>query len=327
VIRQSLAIVLSAAVCFAASRDRELSEPIGTATASGRFFPDSSEVWGNATLFAGQRIDTVDASSQAVLDSGVRIPVAPHSAARVLRDRLLLFKGAGQLAGSENYERNAGGLSVRAGSGADRLLVSQLPEGRVEVLAMEGRTRVASESGRVLAMIPPGRRMSFGMQAAAAGRITRTGCLLYKENQFIMQDQDTQEVIELSGSNLAQNLGNRVRVTGIASSLKPTVTGATSRLNVDTATLQQTGGCLTAAVNLNARTELPPGVTPPGARPSAAPAPKSTPPASTPTTPPGATAPGKGLSTGAKAAIAAGAAGAGAAAAIALSSGKNSTSS
>jgi hypothetical protein len=163
-----------------------------------------------------------------------------------------------------------------------------------------------------MAAIPAGRTMSFAMQASATGTMTRTGCLLYKDGHFILQDENTQEISELTGINLAANVGNRVEVTGTAAEAKPSVAIATVVLNVSTVTTKSQGGCLSVASALDAKAEAPAaaGATPPSSPTPAATAPKT----------------GGGLSTGAKVAIVAVIAGGGVGAALALAGKKSSTS-
>ncbi len=301
---------LLTASAFAASR------PIGIITASGYFTLDRSQVWGNATLFTGEKVETDAASSQATLRNGVTIQLASASSASVSENRLTLWKGVGQVAAQESYEIEAGGLVIRSSNGPGRLRVGWSPGGEIEVSALAGRARVASAgTGVVLASIPAGKRMNFAMQAGAAGTVTRTGCLLYKDGNFLMQDQNTQEVVELLGQNLAANLGNRVTVTGTAGSARPTLNIATSVLNVTNVAAQQQGGCLSVAAALDAQTTVA-GV--PGA-PNAPPSP------GTPK-PPLPSAGGGGMSTGAKVAIGAVVVGGGVGAALALSGKKSSTS-
>jgi hypothetical protein len=159
--------------------------------------------------------------------------------------------------------------------------------------------------------------MNFAMQAAT-GVITRTGCLLYKDGRFLLQDQNTQEVLEIRGDNLAMQVGNRVTISGTASVLRPALTAASSIVNANTITLQETGGCLSVAAALDAQTEVTNAAAAPApAQPAVAPA-KT--PAPTPPTPKG------GMSTGAKVALIAVIGGGGAGAAIALAGGKKSTS-
>jgi len=293
------------------------SQPIGIITASGHFTLDRSQVWGNATLFSGEKVETGAASSQATLRNGVTIQLASASSASVSENRLMLWKGAGQVAAPETYEIEAGGLAIRSAGGTGRLRVGWSAGGEIEVSALTGSARVASAgTGLVLASIPAGRRMNFAMQAGAAGTVTRTGCLLYKDGHFLMQDQNTQEVVELLGQNLAANLANRVTVTGTASNARPTLNIATSVLNVTNLVAQQQGGCLSVAAALDAQTTVTnaPGGPSPNAQPSPGPPKPPLPTAST------------GMSTGAKVAIGAVVVGGGVGAALALSGKKSSTS-
>jgi len=283
-------------------------------TASGHFTLDRSEVWGNATLFDGGKIETGAASSEAALRNGVRIQIAAASSATVGESRLTLTKGAGQVSATEAYQLTAGGLAIRSATGTSRVRVAWLAGGAVEVTTLSGAARVANRTGLVLASIPAGRRMDFAMQAAT-GVVTRTGCLLSKDGRFLLQDQNTQEVLEIRGNDLAAQLGNRVTITGAASALRPALAIATGIVNATTVTLQETGGCLSVAAALDAQTEptnAAAGI--PTNQPAVAPA-KA--PVSTPKT---------GMSTGAKVAIVAVVAGGGAGAAIALAGKKKSTS-
>lgn len=299
---------------FAATSSVSKSAVIGVVTASGHFILDRSEVWGNATLFDGGKIETGAASSEAALRNGVKIQLASASSATVGESQLTLTKGTGQVSASEDYQVTAGGLAIRSAAGASRVRVAWLAGGTIEVTALSGAARVASRTGLVLASIPAGRRMDFAMQAAN-GVVTRTGCLLYKDGKFLLQDQNTQEVLEIRGDNLAAQVGNRVTVTGATSALRPTLPIASGLLNASSVTLQGSGGCLSVAAALDAQTDVTnpvAGNTPnqPAAAPANAPAP----------------APKSRMSTGAKIGIIVVVAGGGAGAAIALAGKKSSTS-
>jgi hypothetical protein len=192
--------------------------------------------------------------------------------------------------------------------------VAWLSGGAVEVATLTGTARVASRTGLVLASIPAGRRMDFAMQAAT-GVVTRTGCLLSKDGRFLLQDQNTQEVLEIRGNDLAPQVGNRVTVTGTASAIRPALPIASGMLNATTVTLQESGGCLSVAAALDAQTE------PTNAAAGTAPNQPAAAPAKAPVSTPKA-----GMSTGAKIAIIAVIGGGGAGAAIALAGKKSSTS-
>ena len=279
------------------------SPAIGIVTASGHFTLDRSQVWGNATVFEGSVVETGSASSEVALHNGAKLQLAKDSRARVLSDRVVIEKGIGQVSAPESFEVNAASLRIHS-TGRLRVNVGQT----VEVASLLGSARVSSASGMLLAAIPEGRAMNFGPQGAN-GTVTRTGCLLYKDNHYIMQDENTQEVVELSGGqNLGAQVGNRVEITGTASSAKPAVSIATLVVNVAAMSLKTSGGCLSVAANLNAQTE---------ATAAAKPAAAGT------ETPKGG---GGGMSTGAKVAIIVAIAGGGAGAAIALAGKKSSTS-
>ena len=206
-----------------------------------------------------------------------------------------------------------------------RVNVSYASDGTIEVAALKGEARVTLSGGALLASIGSGQKRSFALQNAAGRPIVHKGCLVAKEGRFEMQDQDTEEVVEVAGapSLLSPAVGNRVTATGTASDVRPSVTPATSVMNATTVSVDARGGCLGVAGNLNASTEAgQAGVVPPPATPGS---PAPPPPAGTPPPSVGAGG-GGGLSTAAKIGIVAAVAGGGAGAAIALSGHKSSTS-
>ena len=207
-----VAILVVASVAFAGTPSIGIG--IGIITASGHFTVERSEVWGNSTLFDGATVETRTASSELALRNGVRMQLGAGSRAQVWENRVMLEKGVGQVAAPASYEVDAAGLKIHAGSEPARLRVDMGL--RVEVTALNGSARVTSGAGVLLASIPAGRSMSFSMQAAAIGAVSRAGCLLYKDGHFIMQDENTQEVVELNGQNFEPNVGNRVEITGVA---------------------------------------------------------------------------------------------------------------
>jgi hypothetical protein len=92
---------------------------------------------------------------------------------------------------------------------------------------------------------------------AQSRTVTRTGCLLYRESRFILQDDETREVVELSGPDLDLNTGNHVEITGAASQNKPVVNIATQLINVSAVSPRSPGGCLTVASLLGASANAP----------------------------------------------------------------------
>jgi hypothetical protein len=284
---------------------------IGIVTATGHFNVGGSEVWGNATLFDGEAVRTTAASTELALRNGVKMQLGAGSMAHVYADRLALDSGVGQVAQAAPFEVDAAGLKIR-GAGV-RVGVGKADK-MVDVAALTGVAKVFGNGDVLLASIPAGRHMNLAFQAAQDGTLTRSGCLVYRDGRFILQDDNTQEVVELAGNpqDLSKNLGNRVEVKGTASAAKPAVNVATSVLTVASVSPKSQGGCLVVASALNAQTQIP------AAAPAAA---------GGPTTPAPA-ASGGGLSSGAKTAIivVAIAGGGGAAAAVLLTQSKKSTS-
>jgi hypothetical protein len=294
---------------------------IGIVTASGHVTVERSEVWGNSTLFDGATVETKSSSSDLALRNGVRVQLGAESRARIWQNRVALERGIGQMAATSSYELDAAGLRIRAAGDTpnEKARLRVTIGDRVEVMALAGAARVTNGAGLLLASIPAGRGMSFSQQAGATGSVTRTGCLLYKDGHYILQDENTQEVVELNArdaslSDLRSNTGNRVEVTGTAGATKPVVSIATLLVNVGAVAVKSQGGCLSAAAALNAETEAPAG------GPASTPAAGQTPSVST------GGGGGGGMSTGAKVAIVAAIAGGGAGAAIALAGHKSSTS-
>lgn len=272
--------------------------------ASGHFTVEGSEVWGNSTLFEGTAIETNEASSDLSLRSGVRVQLSKGARARVWQNRLVLEKGTGQVVSAAPFEVQTGSLKI-TGSNV-RVGVGD----RVEIAALASAARVSNGDGLLLASITPGRSVSLPLapqQAGAQTQIMRSGCLLSKDNVFIIQDDNTQEVAQLTGANLAPNTGGRVEITGVVSATRPTVSPATVLINVVTVLQRSQGGCLTVAQALQASTSPPQAPVPVPPKPTTAPS-------------------GGGLSKGAKIAIIVGAAGGGGVAAAVALGGKKSTS-
>ncbi len=302
-------LVLFSSVTFAGS-----PTAIGVVTASGHFTLEGSSIWGNSTLFDGAKVETGDASSELTLSNGVKVQLTAASSARVWKNRLELERGTGQITASSAFLVNAGGVNVEG----SRYRVGVLPGARLEVASLTGNARVTGLRGNVLAAVPAGRSMNFAMQQT----VTRAGCLIYKGNGFILQVDDSAEVLQLAGGALGQNVGNRVQVTGALAATAATISPASSILNVSAVTLRAPGGCLSAAAALNAQTSVPTNA--PNATPGSQTAQPTTQASNTGKSAP--TVARGGMSTGAKVGIIGAVAGGGAGAALALGGKKSTTS-
>ena len=313
-VRLNPVLILFAGVVTAAGAiDPHAAPVIGIVTASGHFTVQGSQVWGNSTLFEGATVETASASSELALRNGVKVALASSSRARVFSGHLTIEKGVGLVTAPVAYEVNAAGLRIQTSGPGARVRVGL--HAQVEIASLAGSTRISTPSGLVLAALPPGRGINLSMQAAQSGAVTRTGCLLFKDGHFILQDENTQEIVELNGPDLAANTGNRVEIRGTVANTKPAVSIATLVINVSGVSPTSQGGCLSVASLLDAKTEPGTPARPPTQGPTAG---------TTKTGPPKAS--GGGMSTGAKVGIVAVIAGGGAGAAIALAGKKKYTS-
>jgi hypothetical protein len=242
------------------------------------------------------------------LSNGVKVQLGAASAARVWKGRLELERGTGQVTSKTAFQVRASGMAVEG----SRYRVAYGADSRLEVFALTGAARVLGARGNLLATVAAGRNMSFALQQA----ITRNGCLLWKDTGFILQVDDSSEVLQLSGGGLPAQVGNRVQVTGLPTAAQATISPAASVVNVTSLTRTAAGGCLSAAATLTAQTQMP-------AAPSVTPVKPGAP---TPTSPAPTAAKSGGMSTGAKVGIIAAIGGGGAGAALALKGKKESTS-
>ena len=303
--RLLLATVFVAAPAFCAGG-------IGVATASGHFTVERSRVYGNSTLFSGAVVETTNASSQLTLNNGAKFQLGVDSKARVFENKVVLERGTGQGSGPKGFEFEARGLRIAGESPESRMWVTFAEAKSVKVAALTGSVRVTDRAGMLMGSLLPGAAMKFDPQASGTSQ-TYSGCLVYKEGRFLLQDEATPDVIEVLGAGLAPHTGNRVTVSGVVASVPPVNKIAKLALDLRSVTAVAPGGCLSIASNLGAQTTAPAGAS------TTAPTPAST----AGTTPKPA---GGGMSTGAKVGIAVAVIGGGAGAALAAAGGKKSTS-
>ena len=105
----------------------------------------------------------------------------------------------------------------------------------------------------MVARIEAGEAMNFEPQTAGATAATHaSGCLLEKGGKFILVDRTTNVVLELQGTDLGKQTGNRVEVTGRAETVKPQVADASQVIAVADMKLVAKGGCSAIAKKVGA---------------------------------------------------------------------------
>lgn len=207
--------------------------PIGVVTARGSFRLDDSTVTGNATLFEGS---TVEAGGVATLrlGSGAEISLLSGSKGRIFGDHLTLERGSGEFARAPGFHMEARTLRIHPETGQARARVTLESGNRVEVAALEGSFRVLNARGLLVADLAPGTALAFEpLPQGGAGEPWRmSGCLRVENGHFLLTDETTSVTAELTGSSLAAEEGNRVRIDGIMDSSLTPVSGTTQVLKV-----------------------------------------------------------------------------------------------
>jgi len=201
------------------------SNSIGTATARGDMRVDSYTVKGNATLFDGSVVQTTVATADMRLSKGVEVMLASDSQGTLYRDRLVLQRGAGELASSGSFAVEADGVRVTANAPNTRGVVSVRSGSNVEIAALTGGFAVTTDSGAFLANVVPGRGISLpsfraGVKIPAMGSGT-IGAL--KGHYFFTTATGTK--YELKGNTLALHalVGKTATISG---NLDPSATPA-----------------------------------------------------------------------------------------------------
>ena len=227
------------------------TNPIGMALTNGSFRVDHSRVWGTTTLFDGSIIETESTLSQLHLTGGVQMRLASESRATIYQHRVILDYG--QLESAPDYEVQANSLHIVAsGPNAEARVQVRSPR-NVTVAAVRGAVRVTNSGGVLVANVEAGKTLNLEPQDTGNAAPTHvTGCLLSKGGKLIVAEQTANIVLELRGTGLDRELGNRVEIQGLAETAEPTVTGATQVVRVVDLRRVATGGCAEVAKKVGA---------------------------------------------------------------------------
>lgn len=232
---------------------------IGAASARGSIRIDGSRVNGNGTLFDGSVVETEKATTTLRLDKGVEVKLATDSRGKLYRDRLILEKGASEVAGLNAFRLETGKLSVSAADAASRGVVRMKDANTVEIAALTGSFAVSS-NGILLANVRPGAGLAFNMQQAGATAPTEiTGTLSKKDGAYFVTVAETGVVYEVTGSGLDKYVGKKVKVTGTPDPSKKGKDKAAAVIvvsGVSAAGAAAAGGGAAAAAGMAAGTKL-----------------------------------------------------------------------
>jgi hypothetical protein len=275
----------------------------GTISSEGEFRLNNSLIRGNATLVnapGGAVVESLSVPSRLQLYGGTRVELAPGARARIYADHMVLERGASEMTLPKQYAVEARTLRISPQEPDARASLALHSDRTVQVAALTGRLRVHTAAGILVSNVETGMAVAFEPQIAGqAAPSSIAGCLLKKDDKWVVYDTTTQIAVELRGTGFEREWGNRVQANGTARSAAQPAGANTQVLDVTSVTRIDAGGCTDIARKIGAL--LPQGT-------QRAPATVGT----KPTPSPG----GGGMSAGTKVAIVGAVAGGGAAAAV-----------
>jgi len=212
------------------------SPAIGTIVTLGAFRMNQATLTSNATLFAGATIETGAAGSLMELASGTRLELGPESRGRFFGDHLVLERGQSKIDKSLGFRVEARGLTVLSDTGGSTGRIRLPGSARVEVSALTGSFRVLNSRGMVVAKIASGKALVLEPQQAT-GPTRVTGRLVKLGGHYLLTDETTNITVELTAKkNLANQIGQRLEVTGSSDGVATPVSDATELIEVAQAT-------------------------------------------------------------------------------------------
>ena len=242
------------AFLFAVSLQAAGSSSLGVASSPGGFKLNNAPVSGSATLFDGSIIETTDAPSRLGLASGSTFQLSPNSRARLNSASLVLERGLADILPGKPSMVRARSLLITPVTPDSRGRISLTGANLVQVTAAAGAFRIYNASGVLISRLEPGDAFEFEPQdQGPAPPSSAIGCVLKKDNKFVIYDQSTRLTVELQGAGIEKEWGNRVQANGTARSTGQPGTATTQVLFITSLTRLEAGGCAEVASAINAQ--------------------------------------------------------------------------
>jgi hypothetical protein len=176
---------------------------------------DGYTIRGNATLFDGTIVETDQAAATLRLDNGEEMILSSGSRGTMYRDRLVLQKGATELAASNRFPVEANGLRITPSQPNSQAVVSLRGADKIEVAALTGEFKVTSDERLPLASVPSHTMMAFAMQDSDPSdtAFTATGSISLENGKYYVTI-GTGTKYELRGKSFQSSVGKTVAVQG-----------------------------------------------------------------------------------------------------------------
>lgn len=201
--------------------------PLGTASSAGAFQVDRTPAVRTAALADGTLVETAVSPVQVQTRQGGSYEIGRQSSATLYADRLRLERGAGRTQGSV---MELAGLRIRP-NGTSGFATAALAHGRVLVAASESAVEVRTPQGFLIASVPAGESREFQPGGNPAA-MQVAGCLNVQNGRFTLRDEASNLTLELRGTGLDREVGNRVEAGGSTNASQTPGADATQILEV-----------------------------------------------------------------------------------------------
>ncbi len=147
------------------------------------------------------------------LSGGAKIFMVPESKGKFFDDHMILEKGEARLDKAPGFHLEALGLTIQPDMGNSSARVTLTGGERVDVLALAGSFHVLNSRGLLVANLAPGRALQL-KPYSSNGPSRLSGCLVKKGGHFVLTDETTDVIVELTGPGLEKEAGNRIEIFG-----------------------------------------------------------------------------------------------------------------
>lgn len=229
---------------------------IGTASCPASFWVDGAGVSNHATLFENSTVETEGAPAKLLIEGGVRILLDAHSRAQVDGKRLLLERGRAQLDSGKDYKLEVRTIRVSISKPPARAIGSVGVSGEVEVAALGGIVHVANAEGVAVANVAAGRVVDLRLGQASEA-VMLTGSIIRAGAAYTLRDEASAVTVELRGTNVGNNVGQRVQVSGTIMPSEHSSAGADQVVVAKTIQVMASGMESAAVTGSRARSAVP----------------------------------------------------------------------
>ncbi len=200
---------------------------IGIASGTEAFLVDNASAMSSATLFAGDSVQTINTICRVNMKNGSEVKLAPHSAAQLYEDRVVLQRGRAETTLGAGAKIETTDFLVKTGSKQTHANL-ELVGDSMTVAVLSGQAEVSNLHGVILSRMTAGSSLNFvnvaGEQERTAGSsqsaslIRLVGILDVEDQHYLIRDRFGNSVTELIGDLPAKMVNELTMVYGTVES-------------------------------------------------------------------------------------------------------------